>query len=82
MINHSVPCLGEFRNEADVWFTYGANTQQWGMTKGFPHEIHTIDGARSAIVKKTRVIVCVDEDEFGNPVTETWTFKKHNVYCN
>ena len=80
-VKYYAPSTGEFKNDADVWFTYRNNTNQWGIDRGFHHEIDMCDGStRSAIVKKTRVIVVVDEDEFGNAVTETWVLKKHIVY--
>ena len=39
------------------------------------------DGYRYGNVKKTVVVICVDEDEFGLPVTEKWSIKKHREYA-
>jgi hypothetical protein len=57
------------------------------INEDFPHKVWTggagvcgDQGYRYAHVMKTRVVVCVDEDEFGLPVVEKWYTKKHNVY--
>lgn len=82
----SISCyrsIGEIKNECDVWFTYRENSNSWGIRHGFPYEIDMLDGStRSVIIKKTRMIVCVDEDETGNPVTETWGIKKHFLHAH
>jgi hypothetical protein len=59
-------------------------------TDEFPHLVWVSDNPvngwpyRYARVLKTRAHVVVDEDEFGNPVVETWHFKQnsHNLYKN
>lgn len=80
-IKYYAPSTGEFKNDSDVWFTYRPNTNPWGLENGFAHEIDMCDGStRSANVKKTRVQVCIDEDAYGRPITETWILKKHIVY--
>ena len=44
----------------------------------FPHEVYvgsTTGQTRYANVKKTVAYIVVDEDAFGNPVTEKWQIK-------
>jgi len=43
----------------------------------------TLDsGFRYGKVLKTRCYICIDEDEYGNPLPEKWYFKQnsHNKY--
>jgi hypothetical protein len=72
---------GEFQNkETSVWFTYEPITNAWGIANGLTHEIHTIDGNRCAIVKKTVVYVAVDEAANGSAILEKWLIKSHTVH--
>ena len=44
----------------------------------FPQKIFMSDGSvRYATVLKTVAHVCVDEDDYGNPVIEKWQIKRH-----
>jgi len=38
------------------------------------------NGYRYALVKKTVAYVCVDEDDYGQPVVEKWHIKRHREY--
>lgn len=85
--------LGNF-TEADAGklFEYSENND--GVFTDFPHKIWvtnpmvasngmTLDsGFRYGKVLKTRCYICIDEDEYGNPLPEKWYFKQnsHNKY--
>ncbi len=80
---------GEFKNENNNWYTYQlvcdtpSMNSAWASKHGFEYCI-TVGGIenvyRYAIIKKTVVYVCVDEDESGNPVMEKWKIVKHNEF--
>ena len=74
--------IGAFQEkEVGNWFEYSENTDSiTGFTEDFPHKIWVCDGYRYGHVLKTRVIICIDEDEFGLPVTQKWYTKKHRIY--
>lgn len=74
--------IGAFQErEVGNWFEYSKNTDSiTGFTEDFPHKIWVCDGYRYGHVMKTRVVICVDEDEFGLPVTQKWSIKKLKVY--
>ena len=75
--------LGEFQHaDTGVWFTFeGRIHDKWTVSHGFIHEIHMSNGTtRSAKVMKTVVYICVDEDEYGQPVVEKWNIKKCCFY--
>ena len=80
MIRYNDSALGEFMNENKNWYTYAPNTNPWAIEHGLTHEIDVLDGKRSAIVKKTVVIVAVDENGDGTPVIEKWKLNKHNIF--
>ena len=68
-------------------FEYSDNDEPMNVMEDFPHKVWTggegvcgDQGYRYAHVMKTRVIVCVDEDEFGLPVKEKWYTKQHREY--
>ena len=66
---------GEFREpEFGNDFTYTMlGEDEWGYGLGYRHKVWMSNGAyRAALVLKTRVRIVVDEDEYGNPVEETW----------
>lgn len=75
--------IGEFREkEFGKHFEYrisegtAPGQGEWGIKHGFKHEIAICDGSvRFANVKKTVAYVCIDEDEYGNPVVEKWNIK-------
>lgn len=46
----------------------------------FPHKLWTLDGFRYARVLKTVAYICVDEDEYGQPVTEKWDITNHKIW--
>ena len=75
--------IGEFQ-EAEVgnWFTYSkAPKTSWGFQHNLEYVIDVgEDEYRFANIKKTVAYVCIDEDEFGNPVLEKWNLKKHNMF--
>ena len=63
-------------------FEYSINDDPYnGFNEDFPHKIWVGDGYRYGNVLKTRVVICVDEDEFGLPVTEKWYIKNHREYA-
>ena len=63
-------------------FEYSINDDPYnGFNEDFPHKIWVGDGYRYGNVLKTRVVICVDEDEYGLPVTEKWYIKKHKEYA-
>lgn len=74
--------IGAFQErEVGNWFEYSENTDSiTGFTEDFPHKIWVCDGYRYGHVLKTRVVICIDEDEFGLPVTQKWSIKKLKVY--
>ena len=75
--------IGAFQEkEVGNWFEYSENTDSiTGFTEDFPHKIWVCDGYRSGHVLKTRVVICIDEDEYGLPVTQKWYTKKHREYA-
>ena len=86
---HTVDPIGCFdEKEYGNPFEYSVNNDPLNnVNEDFPHKVWTGGegicgdrGYRYANVMKTRVVVCVDEDEFGLPVTEKWYTKKHRVY--
>ena len=63
-------------------FEYSINDGPYnGFNEDFPHKIWVGDGYRYGNVLKTRVVICVDEDEYGLPVTEKWYIKNHREYA-
>lgn len=82
--------LGQFR-EADQGHTFeyaqrvdsafdSPSTDHWGNAE-FPHVVYVgPDQTRYARVLKTVAHVVVDEDEYGQPVTETWNLRGHKEY--
>jgi hypothetical protein len=57
-------------------FEFSANDQPF--FEGFNDKVWVLDGFRHAKVLKTRAHIVVDEDEFGNPVVETWHFRQNS----
>ena len=80
---HTQNPVGAFQEkDTGNWFEFSANDDPYnGFNEDFPHKIWVGDGYRYGNVMKTRVVVCVDEDEFGLPVTEKWYTKKHREYA-
>jgi len=57
---------------------FGPSQNEWAIARGFPFEMENsrIDGGNTPIqFSKTRAYVCVDEDEFGEPVVEVWPIR-------
>lgn len=53
-------------------------TEFWDqIASDFPHKLWTLDGFRYARVLKTVAYICVDEDEYGKPVTQKWDITNH-----
>lgn len=86
---HTKNPVGAFQEkDTGNWFEFSINNDVLNnINEDFPHKVWTGSagvcgdrGYRYANVMKTRVVVCVDEDEFGLPVTEKWYTKKHRVY--
>mgnify|MGYP000611765576 FL=1 len=86
---HTKDPVGAFQEkDTGNWFEWSINNDVLNnINEDFPHKVWTggagvcgDQGYRYAHVMKTRVVVCVDEDEFGLPVVEKWYTKKHNVY--
>ena len=80
---HTVKPIGAFVEKDTVnTFEFSHNDDPYnGFNEDFPHKIWVGDGYRYGNVMKTRVVICVDEDEFGLPVTEKWYTKKHREYA-
>lgn len=81
--------VGAFQEkDTGNWFEYSVNDDALNsINEDFLHKIWIGDaqiggqrGYRYGTVQKTRLVICVDEDEFGLPVLEKWYTKKHNVY--
>jgi len=81
---HTQAPIGAFQErEVGNWFEYSANTDSiTSFTEDFPHKIWVCDGYRYGNVRKTVVVICIDEDEYGLPVTQKWSIKKHREYAN
>jgi hypothetical protein len=86
---HTKDPVGAFQEkDTGNWFEWSINNDVLNnINEDFPHKVWTggegvcgDQGYRYAHVMKTRVVVCVDEDEFGLPVVEKWYTKKHNIY--
>jgi len=79
---HTQKPIGAFQEkEVGNWFEYSINDDPYnGFNEDFPHKIWVGDGYRYGNVMKTRVVICVDEDEYGLPVTEKWYLKSHKEY--
>lgn len=81
---HTVNPIGVFvEREVGNYFEYSLNDDPvTGFNEDFPHKIWVGDGYRYGTVKKTVAVICVDEDEYGLPVTEKWYLKKNTSYAN
>ena len=86
---HTKDPVGAFQEkDTGNWFEWSINNDVLNnINEDFPHKVWTggagvcgDQGYRYAHVMKTRVVVCVDEDEFGLPVVEKWYTKKHREY--
>ncbi len=81
--------IGAFQErEVGNWFEFSANDDTGAFCEDFPHKVWTGGegicgdrGYRYAHVKKTRGVICIDEDEYGLPVTQKWEIKKHKEYA-
>jgi hypothetical protein len=80
---HTKNPIGAFvEKDTGNTFEFSHNDDPYnGFNEDFPHKIWVGDGYRYGNVMKTRVVICVDEDEFGLPVTEKWYTKKHREYA-
>ena len=83
---HTVDPIGAFDEKEYVNpFEYSINNDTHAFAKDWPHKVWIGDvinnnGYRYALVKKTVVYVCVDEDDYGQPVVEKWRIKRHREY--
>ena len=80
---HTQNPVGAFQEkDTGNWFEFSHNDDPYnGFNEDFPHKIWVGDGYRYGNVMKTRVVICVDEDEYGLPVTQKWYTKKHREYA-
>ena len=85
---HTKNPIGVFvEKDTGNYFEFSVNDDPYnGFNEDFPHKIWVgglvnDQGYRYGNVMKTRVVICVDEDEFGLPVTEKWYIKKHREYA-
>ena len=73
--------LGCFDNEYGYLYEYTARAEDDTWAAEFPHRVFVGNNeTRIARVLKTRMHIVVDEDENGNPVTETWEIRRKRVY--
>ena len=83
---HTVAPVGRFvEKEVGNYFEYSVNDDNFDFCKDFAHKVWVgglvnDQGYRYANVKKTVAYICVDEDEYGNPVVEKWNLKKNVAY--
>jgi len=79
---HTKNPIGAFvEKDTGNTFEFSHNDDPYnGFNENFPHKIWVGDGYRYGNVMKTRVVICVDEDEYGLPVTEKWYTKSHREY--
>jgi hypothetical protein len=85
---HTKNPIGVFvEKDTGNYFEFSVNDDPYnGFNEDFPHKIWvggTVNdqGYRYGNVMKTRVVICVDEDEYGLPVTEKWYLKSHKEYA-
>ena len=84
---HTVAPVGRFvEKEVGNYFEYSLNDDDFDFCKEFAHKVWVgglvnDQGYRYANVKKTVAYVCVDEDEYGQPVVEKWDIKQNVEYA-
>ena len=83
--NDPIGCFTE--KEIGNYFEYSDNPHSFSFCKQFPHIVWVggggiagMNGYRYATVKKTVAYICVDEDEYGEPVLEKWLLKNNVKY--
>ena len=74
------PALREVYGSFDAYGKrrfFGPSQNEWGINHGFPFELESasIHGNAPIQFSKTRAYVCVDEDEYGQPVVEIWPIR-------
>lgn len=72
--------------EVGNYFEYSLNDDTGSFCEGFEHKVWVggrvnDQGYRYANVKKTVVTICIDEDEYGLPVTQKWKIRNHREYA-
>lgn len=84
---HAQQQIGFFtERDTGNYFEYSANDDDHFVdAEEFPHKVWVGGlvndaGYRYARVLKTRAYICVDEDEYGQPVVEKWYFKENRSY--
>jgi hypothetical protein len=83
---HTVAPVGRFvEKEVGNYFEYSINDDDFDFCKDFAHKVWVgglvnDQGYRYANVKKTVAYVCVDEDDYGQPVVEKWQLKNNVAY--
>jgi len=84
---HTVAPVGRFvEREVGNYFEYSVNDDDFDFCKEFAHKVWVgglvnDQGYRYANVKKTVAYVCVDEDDYGQPVVEKWDIKQNVEYA-
>ena len=85
---HTKDPIGVFTEcEVGNYFEYSHNDDpHTGFNEDFPHKVWVggrvnDQGYRYANVKKTVVVICTDEDEYGLPVTQKWKIRNHRKYA-
>ena len=80
---HTKDPIGVFTEcEVGNYFEYSHNDDTAPFCEGFAHKIWVGDGYRYGNVKKTVLEICVDEDEYGKPVTQKWKIRNRREYAN
>ena len=84
---HTKAPVGRFvEREVGNYFEYSLNDDDFDFCKDFAHKVWVgglvnDQGYRYANVKKTVAYICVDEDEYGQPVIEKWNIKQNVEYA-
>lgn len=80
--------LGSFELSNGNAFEYEPNNpaDSWLPVVNYPHRVWVAScpinesGWRYANVKKTVAHIVIDEDDYGQPVIEKWSIKKHRTF--
>ena len=74
--------------EVGNYFEYSLNDDTGSFCEGFEHKIWVggggvcgMQGYRYGTVKKTVLEICIDEDEYGRPVTQKWKIRNRKEYA-
>ena len=79
---HTANPIGVFTEvEVGNYFEYSLNDDTGEFCADFEHKIWVGDGYRYGNVRKTVLEICVDEDEYGRPVTQKWKIRNRREYA-